>query len=161
MPPPAKNGNLRQRIAVEAARILADEICQDVQKARRKAAERLGCENRRLLPDHGEIEQALREHQRLFQREQQPLALKKLRQLAAEAMATLACFNPRLVGPVLTGAAEPHSKVQLHLFADTPEEVALFLLDQQIPWQDGQKTLRFKNGEKGRLPRLSFPCWGF
>ncbi|HEC15024.1 MAG TPA: hypothetical protein ENI99_00395 [Sedimenticola sp.] len=151
-----RNTDLRQRIACEAARILADGACQDVQAARRKAAKRLGCKNRRLLPDHGEIEQALREHQRLFQGKLQPLALKKLRRLAAEAMAAMACFNPRLVGPVLTGTAGPHSKVQLHLFADTPEQVILFLLEQRIPWQDDEKTLCFKNGEKGSYPVCRF-----
>jgi len=150
------NGNLRQYIANETARILADGLCQDIRIARRKAAEKLGVTGRFELPTEEEIEQALKVHQSLFQREQQPVVLNDLRQQAMAAMKTLACFNPRLVGSVLTGTAEPDSKVQLHLFVETTEEVILFLLDQQIPWHDGEKTLHYKGDLKRIYPVCSF-----
>jgi len=148
--------NLRQRIAYETARILAGGSCQNIRIARRKAAERLAATSRFELPTEAEIEQVLKEHQSLFQREQQPVVLGNLRQQAVAAMKTLACFNPRLVGPVLTGTAEPHNKIELHLFTETTEEVILSLLDQQIPWRDGEKTLHFKGGVKSTYPVCSF-----
>ena len=47
-------------------------------------------------------------------------------------MRRLQAFEPRLVGPVLSGTATEHSDVQLHLFAETPESVAISLMDQGI-----------------------------
>jgi len=150
------NGNLRQNIANETARILADGSCQNIRIARRKAAERLGVTGQFELPTEDEIEQALRIHQSLFQRDQQPVELNKLRQQAVAAMKTLAHFNPRLVGSVLVGTAGSGNKIELHLFVDTTEEVILFLLDQQIPWDDGEKTLYYKGNVKRIYPACSF-----
>ena len=48
------------------------------------------------------------------------------------AMRRLQEFEPRLVGPVLSGTATQHADVQLHLFAERPELVALWLMDQGI-----------------------------
>ena len=52
---------MRQRLAVEAARIMAEEHISDFYKAKHKAAERLGAANTRNLPRNGEIEKALQE----------------------------------------------------------------------------------------------------
>ena len=151
-----RKGNQRQRIAYDAARMLADGLCQDVRAARQKAAEKSGTTNRSELPTEGEIEQALKAQQSLFQHGQQPVVLNHLRQQALAAMKTLARFNPYLVGPVLDGTAEPYNKIQLHLFCETAEEVVLFLLDQNIPWRDGEKSLHFKSGQKRSYPVCSF-----
>ena len=48
-------------------------------------------------------------------------------------MLFLARFRPRLVGPVLSGTAGPHADIGLHLFADTPMDVLLFLMEHRIP----------------------------
>ena len=54
-------------LAQEAARIMADEGVRDFRLAKRKAAERLGLPvNGTLMPRNTEIEQALIDHQRLF-----------------------------------------------------------------------------------------------
>ena len=151
-----RDDHLRQRIAYETARILADGTCQDIRIARRKAAEKLGVTSRFELPGEDEVEQALKAHQSLFQHEQQPVVLKNLRQQAVAAMKTLASFNPRLVGPVLSGTAESRNKIQLHLFTETAEEVILSLLDREIPWQDGEKTLHYKGGVKRTFPVCRF-----
>ncbi len=156
MAPRAKNPDLRQRIAFEAARILVDQGSHDFTSARRKAAERLGCTDRRQLPDHTEIELALREYQRLFRNERQSAELLRLRRLAEEAMEAMAIFSPRLVGPVLEGTADAHSKVQLHLFADAPEQIALFLMDRHIPHQLDENTLRYRGGTVQNCPVYRF-----
>ena len=58
----------RHLLAQEAARIMAEEGVRDFRFAKRKAAERLGFDPRSLhLPTNLEVEQALAEHQRLFQ----------------------------------------------------------------------------------------------
>ena len=147
---------VRTLLAQECARLMAEEGIKDFLTAKRKAAARLGVSKRALLPGNAEIEQALVEYQRLFKAAEQPLQLRRLRQAALEAMRFLARFRPRLVGAVLNGTAGPHADVNLHLFADTSEEVALFLLEHTIPFEASERRLRLGNGEYA-----SFPVFGF
>jgi len=48
-------------------------------------------------------------------------------------MRRLAEFQPRLVGSVLTGTATDYSDINLHLFADRSESVALKLIESACP----------------------------
>jgi len=151
-----KDKQMRQRIAMEAARILADSGLPDYQAAKRKAAQHLGAPDTRNLPSNQEIEQALVDYQRLFQADSQPLRLRHLRTVALEAMRFLAPFGPRLVGPVLAGTANGNAEVQLHLYASAPEEVALFLMEQDVPYQEGERRLRFGRDRYLMLPTYRF-----
>jgi hypothetical protein len=153
---PDRNGNLRHRIALEAARIIADLGHHDFHKARQKAAQRLGCRDRRQLPTNAEIEQALQEYQQLFRGESQRGELQRLRAIAVDAMSTLTEFRPRLVGPVLSGSADKNSKIQLHLFSDTPEQIAIRLLENKIPWRDGTKRVYYPRGVVKEQPLFRF-----
>lgn len=147
---------LRTLLAQECARIMADEGVKDFLVAKRKAAVRLGVSNKALLPGNVEIEQALIEYQRLFNAAKQSAQLRELRQTAVEAMRFFARFHPRLVGSVLTGTAGPYANINLHLFADTPEEVVWFLMDHTIPFATSERRLRLGNGEYAYFPVLSF-----
>jgi len=60
------------------------------------------------------------------------------------------------VGPVLTGTALSHSEVQLHLFTDTPEQVAIALLEHDIPYHSGERQMRYA-GDRSN----SYPCFVF
>ncbi len=147
---------MRQRLAVEAARIMAEEHLSDFYKAKQKAAARLGATNTRNLPRNDEIERALVEYQRLFRADSQPARLRRLRETALRAMELLARFNPRLVGPVLRGTADEHSEVTLHVFADTSEEIGLFLMEQGIPHQQCDKRVAMAKGESALYPGYRF-----
>lgn len=151
-----KESHLRRQLAYEAARILADQGDHDFARARRKAAQRLGCRNQRQWPDNQEIEQALQEHQRLFQQDSHGKTLRRLRETAAAAMETLSSFRPRLTGSVLQGTADDYSPIEIHLFSDTPEEIALTLMDYNIHWRDGDKKVRFGGGEHAMQPVFRF-----
>jgi len=117
---------MRERLVQEAARIMAVEGIRDFSQAKRKAALHLGAPGTTNLPQNREIQAALEDYQRLFGGERQQLALRTLREAALEAMQFFAPFSPRLVGGVLDGTAGPESAVDLHCFADTPEDVVLF-----------------------------------
>ncbi len=65
-----------------------------------------------------------------------------------QAMQAFSKFRPRLVGPVLDGTADPHSLVRLYLFADNADEILHALLGQGIPWEERQRQLRFRGGER-------------
>jgi len=150
------DNRLRTLLAQECARIMADEGVTDFLVAKRKAAARLNIANKALLPSNVEIEQALLEYQRLFKASAQPGALRTLRQIALEAMQFLASFRPRLVGSVLAGTADAHSDVNLHLFADTPEDVVLFLMEHDIPFSNSERRLRLSNGDYAWFPVFGF-----
>ena len=143
---------VRILLAQECARLMADEGVPDFRTAKRKAALRLAIANKALLPDNREIEQALLDHQRLFHTDRQTLLLQDLREIALDAMRFLVQFRPRLVGSVLSGTAGPGADIQLHLFADTPQEVALFLMEHRIPFKAADHRLKLSNGDPACLP---------
>ncbi len=144
----------RRRIAVEAARLIAEEGLRDYHEAKRKAASRLGSFDEAALPRNSEVEEALREHQRLFQSVSQPAHLERLRRAAIEAMRFLARFEPRLVGAVLEGTADAHSAIRLHLFCDDVREVIVFLAERRIPCEEETRTLRFASDREQDVPAL-------
>ena len=143
-------------LAQECARIMTEEGIQDFGTAKRKAALRLGIPDKAVLPDNTAVEQALIDRQRLFHADHQPLRLRGLRETALEAMHFLACFRPRLVGSVLSGAASSHAGVHLHLFAEPIEEVPLFLMEHRIPFKTSERRLKMANGTPLCQPVFSF-----
>lgn len=148
--------NLRRRLALEAARIVEEQGVEDYRLAKRKAAERLGVGDHAALPKNSEIEDALGERQRLFAGESHAVWLHRLRTVARRAMRLLAEFEPRLVGPVLSGTATRHSNVLLHVFADAPEAVALRLMEHEIPYRTCERRLRMNAERVLRLPGYRF-----
>lgn len=142
--PAARSGEQkRARIAAEAARIMAEEGVRDFQMAKRKAIARLNLAEQRDLPTNEEVQAALSDHLRLFHSPQLAQNVERLRKIAVEAMNFLAPFEPRLVGPVLAGTVTTTSAIQLHLSADTPEQVGLFLHEHNIPYRLGERRVRF------------------
>lgn len=144
----------RRRVAVEAARLIAEQGMRDYHLAKRKAAGRLGLGEDAVLPSNREIEAALREHQRLFQADSQPRELARLRGLALEAMEFLAALQPRLVGAVLDGTADAHSAICLHVFSDDPLQLTDLLVRHGIDWEELDHPMRMGNGESFTCPAL-------
>jgi hypothetical protein len=150
----------RLRVAQEAARLMSEHGIRDFHHAKVKAAERLGILDAQALPRNNEIEDALREHQRIFHADSQPQLLQERREAAAEAMRFLERFEPRLVGAVLEGTADAHSAVCLHLFSDTPEAVVLFLQERGVPLTQQTRRLRTSRDEQREYPVLLFAADG-
>jgi hypothetical protein len=152
----ARSDELRRALAQEAARIMSEQGIDDFLLAKRKAAERFGVADASVLPRNTEIETALAEHHRLFASNRHDMDLAELRKIALRAMRLLSEFEPRLVGPVLSGSASAHSEINLHLFAESAESVALRLMEQGIPHQVAERRLRY---EPGRV--VSYPAFKF
>lgn len=146
----------RLRVAQEAARLMSEHGIRDFHHAKLKAAERLGILDDLALPRNHEIEQALREHQRIFHADSQPQLLLQRREAAVEAMRFLAGYQPRLVGAVLDGTADAHSAVCLHVFSDDPEAVEHFLREHGVPVENQTRRLRLSRDEQADYPVLLF-----
>ena len=150
----------RHRLAVEAARLIAEHGVRDYHQAKLKAAQRLGEHDDHALPRNHEVEAALREYQRLFRADQQPQQLQSRREAAIEAMRFLAPFEPRLVGAVLDGTADEHSAICLHLHAEPLERVLTFFENHAIPYTQRARLLRLDRGRSEEFPVLLFSADG-
>jgi len=141
----------RHRLAHEAARLMAEGGIRDYHQAKLKAAERLGIFDDASLPRNREIEDALREYQRLFQRENVS-ALRQRREAALRAMEFFHAFQPRLVGSVLDGTADTRSPVALHLFSDDPDAPPRFLEQHGIPAEARSRRVRLDRERVADVP---------
>ncbi|HEU4991729.1 MAG TPA: hypothetical protein VFT52_04465 [Luteimonas sp.] len=146
----------RHRLAHEAARLMAEGGIRDYHQAKLKAAERLGIHDDASLPRNREIEDALREYQRLFAGEGHAAGVRARREAALRALEFFAPFDPRLVGSVLDGTADANAPVALHLHADDPDAVPRFLDESGIPAESRERRLRL---DPERL--LDAPVWLF
>lgn len=150
----------RHRLAHEAARLMAEGGLRDFHQAKLKAAERLGIHDDASLPRNREIEDALREYQRLFQRDGAS-QLRERREAAERAMAFFGEFEPRLVGAVLDGTADAHTPVALHLHSDDAEAVARFLDMHRIPATSRSRRLRLDREREAVFAVWVFSAEGF
>jgi hypothetical protein len=146
----------RHVLAQEAARIIVEQGIQDYRAAKIKAAERLGMSTRGALPGNSEIERAVGEHLQLFGRESHSDLLRLLRRTALSAMELLSPFGPRLVGPVLHGTAASNSAVNLHVFSDNFELVALRLRENRVPYRLYERRLKSRRDQSETFAGVRF-----
>jgi hypothetical protein len=149
MPRRRNNGTERARqvVAQEAARIIVNHGVRDYRVAKQKAAERLGVSARGSLPGNAEIEAAVAEHLQIFGGDAHEDRLRLMRVAALSAMELLSSFTPRLVGPVLAGTADENSVVNLHVFSDSAELVALELEQIGVSYRPYERRLKSRRGQ--------------
>ena len=152
---------IRLELAHLAARLVAVDGINDYLVAKRKAAARMGVNNRQQLPSNQEIEQALTDYQRIFQGDSQPRLLRQLREIALKAMQMLADYRPRLAGAVADGTAGQHSEISLHLYADAMEEIAMQLIDHDIPYESCERRIRLNAATVNNYPAYRFLASGY
>lgn len=140
--------HLRQMIAQQAARMMAEDGVSDYAYAKKKAGRQLGVVDNTIMPSNAEIEEELKLYNALFRSEEQPENLRELRANALFTMQLLERFNPHLTGAVLDGTAGIMSETHIHLFADSVKDVEMFLLNQQIPFDVNEKSYRIMNDGK-------------
>jgi hypothetical protein len=151
-----RSSQARYRVAQEAARLMREHGFKDYLLAKRKAAARLGVKDRTSLPGNDEIAEALTEQQRLFGGDAYRMRLRELREAARRAMRMMEGFEPRLVGSVLSGAVTQHSDVNIHVFADAPEDIAVRLIERRIPYEVGERRIRYSGDRAEARPSYSF-----
>jgi hypothetical protein len=124
--------------------------------AKQKAAERLGVGARGSLPGNAEIEAAVVDHLQIFGGDSHADLLRLMRTAALSAMELLSDFSPRLVGPVLLGTADDNSAVNLHLFADSAEMIAMEIGDMGIQFRPYERRLKSRRGQAEMYPGFEF-----
>jgi len=150
----------RQRVAYEAARLLATHATTELDDALRRAARQLGETAREAMPEAGEIREELSAWLRLFRGPGQVAALHALRKAAVEAMTFLAAFEPRLVGAVLDGTADAGTPVRLQLFSDDPDALPRFLVEHAIPARAVERRQRVPGGTSERFAAWTVEAGG-
>jgi hypothetical protein len=154
--------HLRQMIAQQAARMMAEEGVHDYAYAKKKAGRQLGASENSVLPTNAEIEEEIRVYHQIYNADEQPIELEKLRKAALTTMQLFARFNPQLTGSVLDGTAGKFAQTDIHLFADSAKEVEMFLLNQQIPYESSEKSYRISDKpskEKKEKVRKTVPVF--
>ena len=134
--------HIRQMIAQQAARMMAEDGINDFAYAKKKAGKQLSVSEASVMPTNAEIEEEIRLYHNIYNADEQPLELAKLRQAALMTMQLFERFNPHLTGSVLDGTAGKFSQTNIHLFADSAKDVEMFLLNQQIPFESSEKSYR-------------------
>jgi|SRR6266540_3481976 len=152
-----KEDRLRGIIAREAARIMYEEGVSEYRDAKRKAARPFGPEKvlslGSHLPSNTEIHSELQRLLGLYEEKALPERLMHLRLVALRQMELLAPFRPYLVGSVLTGTVTEKSDIDLHLFAESCEEVEEFLRRKGIPFEQEIVSIRH-GGEFFEYPHI-------
>lgn len=149
-----RDNNLRRHIAYLAARLMAEEGVADYATAKNKAARQAGLGDASQLPDNSEIEDALREYQGLYQKDEQPGQLRRMREVAVKVMREFEEFRPALVGSVLNGTASQFSDINLQLFTDDEKVLMMFLINRRYRFEEGSKSVR-RGGRLDEVLKIS------
>ena len=143
-----KRDLMREQLAHQAAKLMAEGGITDHAFAKRKAARQLGAADTQHLPSNQEVDDALHSYRALYQHDSHPGILRRLREEALAAMRLLAEFRPYLTGSVLSGTAGAQSDINLMLFSDDAKAVLLFLLKHKIEFEDGEWKVRVGGHEE-------------
>jgi hypothetical protein len=144
----------RERIAHDAARLMAQDGIENYGLAKRKAARQAGVADAKQLPSNEEIAAALKTYRELYQQNHGD-ELRALRELALGVMHELSTFSPYLTGPVLNGNAGRYATIELQLFSDNSKSVEHYLLSHDVKFRSGE--VRLYCGDRAfRAPTFSF-----
>lgn len=151
---PQRRDLMREQLAHQAAKLMAEDGITDHATAKHKAARQLGASDTQHLPSNQEVDDALHSYRALYQHESHPDILQLLREEALAAMRLLEPFHPYLTGSVLSGSAGEHSDINLMLFSDDAKAVLLFLLKHDLEFEDGEWRVRL-GGHEETVPSYS------
>ena len=149
--------SIRYQLAVESARLMSESGVNDFLQAKKKAARKLGIQVQQAsLPSNEEILEQLNTYNLLYQPEKHAELLKSQRTTALKIMQLFHAYQPRLTGAVLMGHANSNSSIDIHVYADTSEEIAFILMDNNIPYQPGECKMLFRRNNPVYFPIFQF-----
>jgi hypothetical protein len=146
---------MREQLAHQAAKLMAEDGITDHAFAKRKAARQLGAEDTQHLPSNQEVDDALQSYRMLYQHDSHREILHRLRSEALALLLELSEFHPYLTGSVLNGTAGSHSDINIVLFSDDAKAVLLYLLNRKLEFEDGEWKMRV-GGREESVPSYSW-----
>lgn len=132
-----------------AARMMYERAETEYFTAKRKAARRLGLDERGHpgdLPSNREIREQIDLLARMHEGEERTRSLRLMRLDALRLMRLLRRYHPRLIGSTLTGHIRKGSDIDIHVFADSTGAITSTLDDLGLPYDVQHKQVR-KHGE--------------
>lgn len=147
----------KHMIAAEAANIIIVKGVS-LEAAKREACKKLNISSKKKIPKDSEVEALLLERSELFDYKnlKNDIDLEKVRKTAIKAMQLFSKFNPKATGVVLTEIFHQNSSIELHLFADTIEEVERLLIDHHIPFELIEKKYKVSKEKWNLFYIISF-----
>ncbi len=144
-------------IASEAVDIIITKGAS-FEAAKLEACKKLNISANRKIPKDSEIEALLIDRSELFSYTsiKSKASLKKVHETTIKAMELFSKFHPKATGAVLTDIFHQNSSIELHLFADTIEEVERLLIDHSIPFELIDKKYKVSKGSWDTFYIVSF-----
>ena len=125
-----------------------DRAESEYYQAKMKAARRVckGWVKPADLPSNSEIRDEIQLFARMHEGDTRIASLKTMRLVALALLEHLRDFKPRLIGSVLTGHVRAGSDIDIHVFTESIEAVALALDDLGLHYEVERKQVR-KDGQ--------------
>src|SRR4029453_17470273 len=127
-----QTSKLRREIAWEAARLMYLREESEYYRAKQKAAHRIcqGWVKPADLPSNAEIRDEIQAFARMHEGDARTANLRSMRIDPLRLMRLLSPFRPRRIGSVMTGHVRTGSDIDLHVFADSFDQITA-ILDEQ------------------------------
>jgi len=148
-------------IAVEAAKIIIEEGVDESYSAIKKAIKRLNINNYTNLPSDADILEQIKIYQSLhlvtdLVSKNSSDNIKKLYSIIYNIMQLFKSFEPKLIYSLLLECGIPQGPIKLLVTVDTTEEIAFFLMHNNIAYHTEQWRLFINKQQSTDLPAYSF-----
>ena len=137
------NKRLKDMIAQEAAKMIAEKGIQQFGQAKFKAAENLNAMKNGCLPSNSDIEKKLIEYYRLFQADVDFDHILSLRKIAFDIMHIFDNYLIYLVGPVANGTASVSSTINFHIASEDESEIIQTLIENDLTHEPYDRKIKF------------------
>jgi len=141
-------------IANRAAEIIMEEGITDYRFAKKKASKYLGYQSLDFLPSNDEIDNALKEYQKIYQVDIDVSLVIKIKNEALLIMELFKKFNPHLLGQLIDGLVPKYPILQINLYTDNMKEIEYLLLNNNIEFNLKDTNISEKRTKKKSLRNI-------
>ena len=141
-------------IANRAAEIIMEEGITDYHFAKKKAAKYLGYQSSDYLPSNDEIDNALKEYQKIYQVDIDASLVRKIKDEALMIMELVKKFNPHLLGQLIDGLIPKYPILKINLYTDNMKEIEYLLLNNNIEFNLKDTNISEKRTKKKSLRNI-------
>ncbi len=147
----------KHMIASEAANLIVAKGLS-FEAAKLEACRKLNITSKKKIPRDAEIEALLIERSELFNYKniKDETSLKNVYETTIKAMELFSKFHPKATGAVLTNIFHQNSSIELHLFADTIEDVERLLINRSIQFELIDRKYKVAKGSWDTFYSISF-----